>query len=161
MLRFDPPTRDDLPGYERVFLEPEMQRWLAPPPLPPNDSEAAAARLARDIAHWQKHGFGAWVLRDADTGEFIGRAGLQKRWFDGPEIELAWAVVPEHWGEGIATEAARAAIAHARELGIAEVVAFTLPDNVGSQRVMQKAGMEPAGMIEHAGLPHVLYRIAP
>jgi RimJ/RimL family protein N-acetyltransferase len=158
-LTFDQPTPDDLAGYERLFLDPLVQRRLAPPPLPPWTSAAAAARLKQDIAHWDEHGFGPWALHD---GEYVGRGGLQRRPLEGrPVVEIAWAIVPERWGEGLATQTALAAIARAGDLGIPELVAFTLPDNAPSERVMQKAGMERVGPVENAGLPHVLYRIEP
>ena len=54
-----------------------------------------------------------------------------------------------------------AAVDAARELGLAEVVAFTLAENVASRRVMERAGFALDGTVEHAGLPHVLYRRAP
>jgi RimJ/RimL family protein N-acetyltransferase len=49
---------------------------------------------------------------------------------------------------------------HAREVPVAEVIAFALPDNAASLRVMEKIGMRRSGPIEHAGLAHVLYRVA-
>lgn len=162
MLTFARPTPADLAGYERLFLDPRVQHWLRPPPLPPSDRDEAAARLRRDIAHWDEHGFGPWALRVAATGHLVGRGGLQVWQLDGePRVEVAWVIAPDQWGRGLATETARAAIAHARELDIPEVVAFTLVTNAASERVMQKAGMERVGPIEHAGMTHVLYRATP
>jgi ribosomal-protein-alanine N-acetyltransferase len=116
--------------------------------------------LRRDLAHWDEHGFGPWVLRLRDGGAFVGRGGLKHNTVEGePTVEVLWAVVPERWGQGLATECARRAIDHARELGLPEVVAFTLPTNTASERVMQRAGMERVGPIEHFGLAHVLYRV--
>ena len=75
------------------------------------------------------------------------------------EVEAGWAIVPKRWGEGLATELARASVSTAFEqLGLGEVVAFTLPDNAASRRVMEKVGLTYERDIEHAGLPHVLYR---
>ena len=76
-------------------------------------------------------------------------------------MELAWALLPARWSAGFATKAARAAVAAARELTLPDVVAFTLPHNTASRRVMEKAGLRFAGEVEHAGLPHVLYRLSP
>lgn len=70
------------------------------------------------------------------------------------------------WGQGYATEAARACIAHAAKLGIPELVAFTFVGNGRSRRVMQKLGMTCVGEFDHPALPeghplrrHALYRI--
>ena len=161
MLQLAIPTLDSQADYERLFLHAQVQRWLRPPPLPPLDKNDAAGMLQTDIAHWDDHGYGRWVVSDARTGEFLGRAGLSAYELDGrAEVEVAWSVLPERWGQGIATEAGRAALAHAREGPIAEVIAFALPDNAASLRVMEKIGMRRVGPIEHAGLAHVLYRVA-
>ena len=58
-----------------------------------------------------------------------------------------------------ATRPGAAALAVAqRDLGLRELVSFTLPDNTGSRRVMEKLGFSHDRDIIHAGLPHVLYR---
>ncbi len=60
---------------------------------------------------------------------------------------------------GLATEIARRCLAIGREeLGFASLVAITLPDNRGSRRVMEKAGMTYERDVTHAGRVHVLYR---
>jgi ribosomal-protein-alanine N-acetyltransferase len=70
-------------------------------------------------------------------------------------------VVADRWNEGFATELARASLQVGfTDLGLAEVIAFTLPDNLASRRVMEKAGFVYDREIIHAGLPHVLYRTA-
>jgi RimJ/RimL family protein N-acetyltransferase len=161
MLELVIPTLDNQADYERLFTDPRVQRWLRPPPLPPIDTAEAARILRTDMTHWDDHGFGLSVVRDTGSGEFVGRAGISSYLLDGrPEVELAWAIVPERWGQGNAPEAARAAMAQAREVEIQELIAFTLPHNAASRRVMEKIGMSFAGPIEHAGLAHVLYRIA-
>jgi RimJ/RimL family protein N-acetyltransferase len=61
-----------------------------------------------------------------------------------PEVELGYALLPEFWGHGYATEAGAGALEHARtELGLTEVVAFTLPENQASLAVMQRLGFGP------------------
>ena len=121
--------------------------------------ERVADRLAVHLAHWADHGFGHWLWRTREGGEFVGRGGLQRTCVDGRwEIEVGWAVVPELWGRGYATELGGVSVEHAFELGIAEVVAFTLPHNGASRRVMEKLGFDYEKDIEYAGLPHVLYR---
>jgi RimJ/RimL family protein N-acetyltransferase len=124
------------------------------------DAAASRARLERHIAHWERHGFGSWAWRDSATGAFVANAGPQNVTVGGrEEVEVGWAVVPEHWGEGIATEAALASVAVAVEqLGLPDVVAFTTPDNLASRRVMEKAGFVYEREVVHADLPHVLYR---
>ncbi|MCG8584621.1 MAG: GNAT family N-acetyltransferase, partial [Pirellulales bacterium] len=85
-----------------------------------------------------------------------------------PCVEIGWRLARAHWGKGYATEAARAALEYGFEqLGLEEIVAFTVPDNRPSRRVMEKISMThaPEDDFDHptleAGHPlerHVLYR---
>ena len=120
-----------------------------------------AERLDHDVRHWAEHGYGLWVVLDRDGGRFHGRTGI--KWTDVAgerAVELAWALLPESRGAGRATEAARAAIGLARSAGLPEVVAYTLDENIPSRRVMERLGMSFEREIDHAGLPHVLYRLS-
>jgi ribosomal-protein-alanine N-acetyltransferase len=67
--------------------------------------------------------------------------------------------VPERWGEGLATELALASVdAGFGTLGLTELIAYALVDNVASRRVMEKAGFTYEREMQHVGLPHALYR---
>jgi ribosomal-protein-alanine N-acetyltransferase len=124
--------------------------------------EETGLLLARNLEHWERHGFGLWVLRDENDGRFAGRAGLRHVRVGGAdEVELAYALMPEFWGRGLATEIVGAILSLAfGRLGLPEVVCFTLPTNAASRRVMEKAGFTFERDVIHADLPHVLYRIA-
>src|SRR4051794_7082118 len=153
------PRGADRRAYEELFLDAWMQEWLFPPPLDPYGRRDVARLLRADVEHWNRHGFGPWALIDRATGGFVGRGGLAWTVVAGRHaVELPWAVTPERWGEGLASEAGAAALAAARDLGLEEVVSFTLTTNAASRRVMEKIGLEYAGEIEHARLPHALYR---
>lgn len=114
------------------------------------------------LAHWDRFGFGFWVLRDPATGGFVGRAGLRHVEIDGvDEVELAYALHAEYWHRGLATEIAQSILLTAFEsLGLTNLVAFTLPANRASRRVMEKVGFRYERDIIHADQPHVLYRMA-
>jgi RimJ/RimL family protein N-acetyltransferase len=124
-----------------------------------SDAETKAY-LERNLAHWDEHGFGIWILRDPVTGRVIGRAGLRHLSVEAaPEVELAYALLPEFWGRGLATDAARACVTIGREwLGLPSVVALTTADNLASQRVLLKAALAPEREVTHGGRPHILYR---
>jgi RimJ/RimL family protein N-acetyltransferase len=125
----------------------------------PQTREQWESFLRKDAAHWEVHDFGAWHAFERSTDQLVGRIGSHVTIVEGViEVELAWAVHPDHWGQGYAAELA----APARDLvfsrGVRSVVAFTLPDNTASRRVMEKLGMTYERDITHADLPHVLYR---
>jgi [ribosomal protein S5]-alanine N-acetyltransferase len=121
----------------------------------------ADALLEGQIGHWREHGFGYWAWFDRADDAFVGRGGLSRADVGGPAaIEAGWAIVPSRWGRGYATEVGAAAVELAfRGLGAADVVAYALPENLASRRVMEKLGFAYERDVEHAGLPHVLYRL--
>ena len=117
--------------------------------------------LQENMDQWERHGFGLWMFRLAADGSFVGRGGLRKATVEGrEEVEVAYALRPEWWGRGFATEIAAAAVEVGfGPLGLAELVCFTLHTNRASQRVMEKVGFRYERDCLHAGLPHVLYRL--
>jgi RimJ/RimL family protein N-acetyltransferase len=154
------PEPGDLESYRRVFLRPEVNAWLRPPPYKAITAGEAAAMLEDDIRHWEELGYGPWAVVEEEGGAYLGRVGLRRTRVEGkPAIELAWTIDPDHHGRGLATAGALAGLELAREVGLEEVIALALPGNAASRRVAEKAGMELAGEVEHAGLPHVLYRL--
>lgn len=153
------------PGHERelaaLMLDPRVSRTIWAGPTPPTMAQIGQG-LRDKRAHWERHGFGLWLLRDRDDGGLVGRGGLQRTDAAGTgAVEAAWAIVPERWGQGLATELAQACVRVAfDDLRLDELVAITLPDNVPSRRVMEKAGFRYRRRIRHAGLEHVLYDLA-
>lgn len=140
-----------------------------PKKLSREESDAMVQRLQ---AHIGTHGYGFFVVELEETGEFIGFTGLKHTDFDAPftpAVEIGWRLSSSHWGKGYAPEAAKAALAYGFEqVGLNEIVSFTVPDNTKSRRVMKKIGMgrDMDGDFMHPGLPdghplqrHVLYRI--
>jgi RimJ/RimL family protein N-acetyltransferase len=92
----------------------------------------------------------------------VGRIGIKCCEIAGrEEVELDWMVAADRWGEGLATEMAQEAVRVAFEVAeLADLVAITLHDNAASRRVMEHLGMAYERDVEHAGLPHVLYRLS-
>jgi RimJ/RimL family protein N-acetyltransferase len=154
------PFAGDAHDYRALLLDEDVAAWLRPPPLPPFRAGEPEALLGKDVAHWETHGFGPWSLIHRSTGRFVGRGGLAWTQVAGERaIELPWALLPAFWNDGLATEAALAALAAAERIGIPEVISLALLDNAPSRRVMEKAGLEYDRDVEHVGLPHALYRL--
>jgi RimJ/RimL family protein N-acetyltransferase len=123
---------------------------------------ASVESLARIMdAHWEEHGFGYMMWFERATGEPVARGGLARTVFDGrPELEVGWTTAPERWGEGFASELGQACVSIAfGPLGSPDLVAFTLPHNGASRRVMEKLGFtyEKTAPYKVYG-DHVLYR---
>ena len=125
--------------------------------------------LDRIRDEFSTEGFGPYAVERLSDGELLGFTGLHRVTFSGGlegQVEILWRLRHDTWGQGYATEAARACIAHAAKLGIPELVAFTFVGNGRSRRVMQKLGMTCVGEFDHPALPeghplrrHALYRI--
>jgi RimJ/RimL family protein N-acetyltransferase len=142
-----------------LTLDPRVYRTLWPWSYSPTRADVHAS-LVDKRDHWERHGFGLWLLRDRVSGQMVGRGGLQfTDAIGGFAVEAAWAIIPRRWGQGLATELANASVEVAFDaLDVRDLIAITLPDNHASRRVMEKAGFDYDREIEHVGLPHVLYR---
>ncbi len=163
------PWRDaDIAAFAEMSADPAVMEYLLPLP----------GWVARKRAHWQEHGFGQWVVEIPGEPAFIGVVGLETVSYQAhftpaqahftPAVEVAWRLAQAYWGRGYATEAARVALDYGFEqLGLAEIVALTVPANQRSRRVMERLGMTRSAEddFDHPRLSegllkrHVLYRL--
>ena len=140
----------DAPSLQRLFSDPEVRRYL--PPGEPWTLERATEAIARRIVLEKEQSYTAWIV-ETKAGEFIGSVALQKVERTGPEVELAYHYLPSAWGKGYGTEAAIDVLRHAFErVGLDEVIAICFPENIGSWRIMEKAGMQYVGTASYYGL---------
>ncbi len=123
--------------------------------------ESTAGLMRGSMAQWERHGYGLWIFRHREDGWFVGRGGLRNTEVEGiPEVEVAYALRADVWGQGLATEIALASLNVAfGPLALAAVIAYTLVTNQGSRRVMEKIGMQYEREFAAAGQPSVLYRL--
>ena len=133
-------------------------------------SDTMAQRIQTGIA---ERGWGLWAADLRETGEFIGYVGLQPAPAAlpcSPCVEIGWRLAHQYWGRGLATEAAKGALRVGfGQLGLDEIVSFTVPMNRRSRAVMVRLGMleDEAGAFEHPSIPadnplrrHCLYRLS-
>lgn len=123
--------------------------------------ERSDAFLDRIEAHWDEHGWGLWAVEVPEDVPFVGYVGLWPAEYiaDGM-VEVGWRLAREHWGHGYATEAGREALQFGfSDVGLTEIVSFTVPQNVRSRRVMERIGLvrDPAGDFDHPKVDPVAY----
>lgn len=120
-----------------------------------------AVYLERNLAHWARYGFGLWMLHDREGDEVVGRAVLRHLEVEEvDEVEVGYGFLPAWWGRGLATEIARATVRLGLErLGLPSLVAVTRPENTGSRRVLERAGLQLEREVPIAGEGHLLFRI--
>jgi RimJ/RimL family protein N-acetyltransferase len=165
LRRWRPSDREP---FALLNADPEVMEFY-PAPLTPDESDAMVERID---ACFDRLGYGLWAVEEKTTGTFVGYVGLAPATFEAhftPAVEVGWRLDRSHWGQGYASEAARAAVADGFErIGLEEIVSFTAVINHRSERVMQKIGMTRArsGDFDHPALPdghrlrpHVLYRL--
>ena len=159
----------DREPFRRINADVRVMEYFAAP----LSAEESDAMILRNHAHMAQHGFGFFAVELRETGELIGLAGLSRVPFEAhftPCVEIGWRLAAAHWNRGLATEAARECLRYGFEvLLLPEIVAFTVPANQRSRRVMEKLGMtrNAADDFDHPRLPeghplrrHVLYRSA-
>jgi RimJ/RimL family protein N-acetyltransferase len=99
-------------------------------------------------------GHAMWAVDDKMTDTFVGQCGLRP--VDegaGPEIDLAYHYATASWNKGYGTEAAIAVLAHGLgPVGLDAIMAVVVPENVGSWRVLEKAGMRYEGLVGYYGM---------
>jgi [ribosomal protein S5]-alanine N-acetyltransferase len=157
-LKGTPAGPADLADIRRLHTDPRVMATLS---ADGNTFTAEQSRifLERSADHWKSHGFGLWIFRDRCDDGFVGYGGIKHADVEGcDEIELAYAISFDHWNKGFATEISIAALKWGFEaMHLHRIVAFTLPHNHASRRVMESCGFTYNRDIIHAGLPHVLY----
>lgn len=118
-------------------------------------------RIKGIIEHQRVHNFSRWSVVLKATGDRIGRCGPMYREIEGvQEVELGYAYPREYWGQGYATEAARAALDRCRRLALQRrIVAIIDPQNHASIRVAEKIGMSFERMIVWEGQPTKLFAV--
>ncbi len=148
-----PKTLGDAASLHRILADPRVAAWLGA-----RSPDEWRARLERSIAHQRRHGFSMWAMVEKESRELVGHCGLQLVGHTGPEIEVGWAVDPERWGRGYATEAGRASLRHGFDvIGFDAIIAVMLPENTASRRVAEHLGMVEAGTGQYYGQLHVRY----
>ena len=164
------PWRDeDLVPFAALNADPRvMEHYLSA--LTQSESDALAARIR---ARLDQSGQGLWAVEVPGSTGFIGYVGLAQPSYQArftPCTEIGWRLAHEFWGHGYASEAAAAVLAHGfNVLGLDEILAFTVPANQRSWRLMERIGMKrsPEEDFEHPNIPeghrlrtHVLYRLS-
>lgn len=161
-------TDDDLPQFAVMNADPEVMEYF-PAPLSTEKSNQLAERIRIEL---QEKEYGFWAVEVQGGAPFIGFIGLHRTNFDAPFcpcVEIGWRLAKEHWGNGYASEGAKASLEYAfNNLQLPEVLSFTAETNKRSQKVMEKIGMkqDPSGSFDHPMVPdahpikpHVLYRL--
>ena len=167
-LLLRPIRASDVDAFAVMHADPRVVAHLHAP-LTRTESEMLFERIR---ANTLRDGIGLFAVELPEREAFIGLVGLARPRFDIPLVpcvEIAWRIASAHWGQGYATEAARASLDFGFEHHqLSEILAWTSRDNLASQRVMEKLGMrrDPDGDFDHPKIPlgdrlrrHLVWRL--
>lgn len=135
-----------------IMSDADHLRFSQPMVLP-EDQQRYIWQLS---SQWQRFGFGCWLISHTSSQELVGWGGIvldeeEPGW--GPE--LIYYLAPEQCGSGYATELAQTAVSFAFEqLDLAVVTAFAHPQNIASNRVLEKVGFIDQGFVESLNRRH-------
>lgn len=157
-LRLRPATVGDIPFLHRLWTDRDVRRYLWDDEVIAVEQAAEVVQASRDS--FTRHGFGMWVVELAESGEPIGFAGL-RTFGEAEEVEILYGLLPQHWHQGLATEAARAVLDHAFEhCHLPIVFAGCDPPNTASIEVMKRLGMTHHGNRRVHGQETIYYAVA-
>ena len=157
----------DFEPFAALTSDPQVMEFF----LKLLDREASDGMARRCQALIAERGWGLWAVEEKNSAQFIGFVGLHVPLFDlpfNPCVEIGWRLATVYWGQGYATEAAKAVLRFSFDtLELQEVVSFTAVLNTRSLAVMRRLGMRMAGAFQHPSVPpenslapHVWYRLA-
>jgi ribosomal-protein-alanine N-acetyltransferase len=139
----------------RVYGDPEVMRFIPGGAL--SDEVAVRSHLERYADAQQRQGFSSWAVVDQQTGQPIGDAGFGI-FEPTSELELGYTLARDRWGQGYATEVARACLlAGLQQLAAPRIIAVVDAENEASLRVPGRIGMKKIETINAHGRPHVLF----
>jgi RimJ/RimL family protein N-acetyltransferase len=157
-LRLRAFRKSDLDDYAAMKADPEVARYLVGAGGP-WDRGRAWRHMAFLMGHWQLGDIGMWAVEHRETGVFLGMIGFAEP-DDWPGFELAWTLARRWWGNGYATEGARAALRHAfNGLEKDRVISLMHPENRASIRVAERIGERLQGRTELFGKSMLRYGI--
>jgi RimJ/RimL family protein N-acetyltransferase len=153
-------TFDDLDDLYAILSDPiAMQHYPKP-----YDRKGVEDWIERNLQRYAEEGFGLWAVVHKEDARFIGDCGLTIQQVDGiGELEIGYHILRAYWGQGLATEAARACRDYAFDvLGRDRVISWMHPENVASRRVAEKNGMRlKKETHDRHGRPAVVYSMTP
>lgn len=153
----------ELKDVDKIYLldsDPEVMRYIGNGL--PRSKEESRDWFKKSVKHFEKYGFSFGLVFEKNTGEFVGRAGINYDAYDDsqPDIEIGYRLLKKFWNRGYATELASALIEWGfLNLKIEKLCGFSKPDNKSSRRILEKVGMHLIGLDQYADEEVVRYEI--
>ena len=156
LLRRLRPT--DGPALHALLSDPRVMRFSASGAM---DLQRTTEWMDWNIRLHQTRGLGIWAAVLPDSDQFVGQVGLIPQHIDGEvEIEITYRLLPQYWGQGLGSEAARAVRDYGFEnLATPRLIGMIEPDNAASRRVAEKIGMRLMKQVVRGDKPACIYAV--
>ncbi|WP_033353013.1 GNAT family N-acetyltransferase [Nocardiopsis xinjiangensis] len=136
---------EDAGPMAAVNADPEVMRWIGDGSV--RDQQQTHRGIEAMERAWDRQGFGLFAVEIRSTGQLAGFTGLSVPDFMPellPAVEVGWRLGRSYWGQGLATEAAAAAVRFGFEdRGLDRIVSIAQTGNGASERIITKLGMHP------------------
>jgi RimJ/RimL family protein N-acetyltransferase len=151
-------TVEDVQNLMQILSDPQAMKYY---PATMNEEEPLGW-INRTLGNYKKLGVGFWIVEDKSTGRFLGQCGIIPQEFDGADVmEIAYLFVRQEWGNGYATESAKACMEYGfQHLGLHKMYSFIDANNLPSARVAKRNGMHVETTITKWGKDVLVYSVS-
>lgn len=157
---------EDLRHFRELNSDERVMRYF-PGTLSQQQTDSFYDGIQKEFREYH---YGLYAVEVKENKEFIGFIGFHRAAFEAeftPCVEIGWRLKKDSWGNGYATEGAKACLEYGlKKFDFQEVFSFTSKINIPSQRVMEKIGLRYVKEFDHPKLDrdsdlckHVLYSI--
>ena len=138
---------DDWPAVLDYQSDPRYLRYYPWTERTPEDVREFVQAFVTQQSEKPRTRFQMAIVLKSNS-QLIGNCGIRMGSADAHEADIGYELSPQHWGNGYATEAARAILHFGfTELGLHRIWSWCIADNLGSARVLEKLGMRPEGRL--------------
>ena len=139
-MKLSPVREDALEELHQIWIEPKVRKYLWDDIIIPKTQTQKI--ITQSLTAFANKQYGLWVVRLIDRNEIIGFNGYWQ-FFDPPQIQLLYGLLPQYWGQGLATEMSKAMLDYGfKEYGFKTINASTDLENKNSLAVLERLGMK-------------------
>lgn len=130
----------DIEALAKILAKPEVMQYSLDGVL---SHKQTAVKIQSFLDSYQKNGYGKWAVIHRQSGRLIGYCGIVEEIEGKLENELGYRIDSDFWGQGLATEAAKACLDYGfQKFNFDYILGIVEPENKASIRVLDKVGMK-------------------
>ena len=156
-IKLSPVRKDEAEELHQIWIDPEVRKYLWDDLIIPETQTQEV--INQSLTAFANKKYGLWVARLINQKEIIGFTGYWQ-FFDPPQTQLLYGLLPQYWGQGLATEISKAMIDYGfKEYGFNTINASTDLDNKSSMAVLARLGMKSIKQANIDGKETIFYQL--